>query len=198
MPTSKAEKKKPEKPDKNQKITNSKLKWEDPDQLLRKMKDPNFNEKDKEAQLERARDLYNVAITEVQNTPTPEKRQSELFFKRANVFMRLGQYQNAITDLWAAIRHDTGNAQYYSSLARCNQELGQITDALSNYAEAIRNSGKDQGEIATIYLERGLLYSKQGKYVDAIQDFETAITNAISKKQDCLLCLSTPLAARPK
>jgi tetratricopeptide (TPR) repeat protein len=96
--------------------------------------------------------------------------------------MRLGQYQNAITDLWAAIRHDTGNANYYSQLARCNQELGQITDALSNYAEAIRNS-MNNPEITTIYLERGSLYSKQGKYEKAITDFETAINKKIGIPQ---------------
>ena len=114
MVVQKGEKNKVEKTEKNQKINNAKTRWEEADTIIKKMKDPNFPEKDKEHYLEKARDLYNIAITDVQNTPAPEKKQSELFSKRANVFMRLGQYQNAITDLWAAIRHDTGNSQYYS------------------------------------------------------------------------------------
>jgi tetratricopeptide (TPR) repeat protein len=66
---------------------------------------------------------------------------------------------------------------HYKLLARCNQELKNITDALQNYEEALAHSKseKNSSEKALIYLERGQLFSKQGDYEAAIADFEKAI-----------------------
>lgn len=90
--------------------------------------------------------------------------------------MKIGRYNSALTDLWQAVNLDR-TAMHYKLLARCNQELKNITDALQNYEEALAHSKseKNSSEKALIYLERGQLFSKQGDYEAAIADFEKAI-----------------------
>lgn len=165
--------------EKRDKIGQTKLKSEEADILVKKIRDlPKNAENEKEILLEKAKDLFSIAILEIQQSqqPTTEKKYAELFGKRANIFMRLGQYQNAIADLWTAVKQDPSNSYYYSQIARCNQELGQITEALNAYAESISNSTNANSELTTVYLERGLLYSKKGKYELAIKDFNKALS----------------------
>ena len=91
--------------------------------------------------------------------------------------MKIGRYNSALTDLWQAAANDA-SPMHFKLLARCNQELKHITEALKNYNDAEREaekSDKNNSEKALIHLERGQLYSKQGEYQSAINDFNQAI-----------------------
>jgi hypothetical protein len=62
---------------------------------MKKVRDTSVPQKEKESYLQKCLDIYSAAITEIQNTMNGERRLAELFFKRGNVFMRMGQNQTA-------------------------------------------------------------------------------------------------------
>lgn len=101
-------------------------------------------------------------------------------------YMKKGQYNSALTDLWQATKL-SGTPKRYKLLATCNQELRKINEAEENYKRALKaaeerpNDKANQTEKAMIYLERGQLYSKQGNYKLAIEDFNKAIKMKIEK-----------------
>lgn len=96
----------------------------------------------------------------------------EAHYKRAEAFMKIGRYNSALTDLYQTLNGQP-KPMHYKLLARCNQELKNITEALDNYKDALAIA--NTVEKAQIYLERGQLFSKQGEYQAAIKDFNDAI-----------------------
>lgn len=63
--------------------------------MMKKVRDGGVPEKEKQSCFQKCLDIYSAAITEIQNAMGGERRTAELFAKRGNVFMRMGQNQTA-------------------------------------------------------------------------------------------------------
>lgn len=104
--------------------------------------------------------------------------------RKADLFMMKGSYGNAITELLSAngIQRSATN---YKNLAKCNEGLDRIKDAMDNYDLAIEEAGKESNQqelkkeknnlIAEINLEKGKLLVKQRQGEQAIACFTKAI-----------------------
>lgn len=159
--------------DRIQKLSNAKTKAEEANALLRRTKDS--TKADRDEQLEKAIKLYSEAISELQNTSNNDREYPEYFGKRAEAYMRLGMLREAKLDLLSAIRQDSKNPQFYCLLAKCHEESEQYTEALGYYEDAITHSSLNNPEQASIYLQRGILYEKQGKYKEGAKDFKRVL-----------------------
>jgi tetratricopeptide (TPR) repeat protein len=90
--------------------------------------------------------------------------------------MKLGQYNSALNDL-NNVNSINKSPTTYKNMAKCREKLGNITEALSSYQEALKLCGTDKIEAGKILLERGRLYMLQGKPDLAFRDFDDALTN---------------------
>lgn len=107
--------------------------------------------------------------------------------------MKRGKYDKALSELGTSNTY-VETAENYKNIAKCNEILGNITDALDNYKTAIDQANSlDRGQEnkkeknalkASIYLERGKLYMKQRNYQNAKKDFDEAITLVPDIKSD--------------
>lgn len=98
--------------------------------------------------------------------------------------MKRGKYDKALSELGTSNTY-VETAENYKNIAKCNEILGNITDALENYKTALdqtnipdkgQESKKEKNTLkASIYLERGKLYMKQRNYQSAKKDFDDAI-----------------------
>ena len=95
--------------------------------------------------------------------------------RKAQVYMKLGQYNSALNDL-NNVNSISKSPNTYKNMAKCREKLGNITEALSSYQEALKLCGADKIEAGKILLERGRLYMLQGKPDLAFQDFDDALT----------------------
>lgn len=96
------------------------------------------------------------------------------YVHRADAYLRLGEYKNAIADYGKAIALDPNfeKAYYNRGLAYAQQQ--QYPEAVADLTQAIALDP----EHATAYYNRGLVHARQNDLVQAIADYDQAIAQA--------------------
>lgn len=104
----------------------------------------------------------------------------------AELNMKRGKVDKALSELGTSNTY-AETAENFKNIAKCNEILGNITDALENYKTALEQvnhpdkgpeNKKEKNTLkASIYLERGKLHMKERSkgYAAAKQDFDEAI-----------------------
>jgi tetratricopeptide (TPR) repeat protein len=91
------------------------------------------------------------------------------YIARADVYSRLGQLQEAETDLDVAISLDSEVASPYISRGIVRRALGKQLEAIADFDMAL-NLTEDDAEWISASLERGASYADQGEYDKALED----------------------------
>jgi len=99
------------------------------------------------------------------------KKSSRINVELGVLYMRQGNYKNAMLRLKKAVNHDPDNAFAYASLALLYSRLKQNDLAEENFARAIELSPKDAG----IHNNYGAFLCRQKKYVEAQRQFKIAL-----------------------
>jgi tetratricopeptide (TPR) repeat protein len=96
---------------------------------------------------------------------------ADLFLQRAQLRIRAGDPQGAITDVESALRLDPARAGAWSVRAEARAQLGRLDDAAADFARAVELNPK----LPEVWLGRGRLMLKQSKFAEAIADLDRAI-----------------------
>lgn len=94
-----------------------------------------------------------------------------LFLRRGNAYVSIGEYDRVLPDFDEAIRLDPNNAEALMYRAGLYQFRGDYPRSIADYDQAIR---LDPGRIAS-FLGRGMDYEAIGQYERAIEDYSQAI-----------------------
>ncbi len=110
----------------------------------------------------RALKLYNFALSIKDTYP-------EIFYRRGRVRKALNQDTRALQDFTTAIQLDNRPVFF---LARGNYyfEKGRYDSAVADYTRGLEK----EGEEASLLINRGLVYQKQEKVVEALEDYRQA------------------------
>lgn len=93
-------------------------------------------------------------------------RKPPLYAKRAEVYLALGNYKLAQSDLTAALDGDRRNAELYTKRADTEMMMGKYDLALEDYNLSLKYN-PDQFDV---YLKRATAHSKNDKYEEAVKD----------------------------
>jgi len=105
---------------------------------------------------------YNQAI---QLNPEPLS-----YCNRAEMYRLLGEIEKAVDDYTQAIQFDCNNAQIYYLRGKLYTELHKYNEAIDDYTYALH-----LGLFEPVYFERGIVYSLQKLYSNALADLDLAI-----------------------
>ena len=89
---------------------------------------------------------------------------------RANAYAALGQYQNALDTLLAALEMKSDMPELHNNLGSVYVSLNRLDDGLREYNEALRLNPN----YADALFNRGCIFYRRGKYSDALKDAEKA------------------------
>jgi len=104
-----------------------------------------------------------------------EKFIAEIYGKCGNINSSKGHFQKAVQDYSNAAKFDEAKSHYVFQLAKCYQEMGDLEQSLCFYQYAIERAAPSSIELANIKLRRGIMYSRNGRYREAIDDFTDAL-----------------------
>jgi len=93
------------------------------------------------------------------------------YYKRAEIYQKLGNYKQALDDFNKAIEINPYHATGYTGRGLLYANLGYYQQSIQDFDKAIRINPYD----SELYYNRGLSYKLSGKYQQAIQDFNKAI-----------------------
>lgn len=125
-----------------------------------RLKDAHEHEANKK--ISEAIDIYSILIGDltvavggggIGNNQNADADLVKAHFCRASAFMNIGRYNSALTDLYQTLNNNP-EPKHYKLLARCNQELKNITEALQNYHDALEIATNNHQK-AEIFLEKG-------------------------------------------
>jgi len=94
-----------------------------------------------------------------------------IYNNRANVYIKQGQFEQAVGELIKAIRYHPKYAEAYYNRGIANRHLGQLNQAVADYTKAIEL----RPDFAAAFTNRGIIYSKLGQLNEAISDYTKAI-----------------------
>ena len=83
-------------------------------------------------------------------------------------------YAGAITDFTAAIAIEP-HPQLLLSRASAYEETGKYNEAFADYLQILKLYGNKKILVADVYSKRAILFAKQGKYKEALHDFNRSI-----------------------
>ena len=89
---------------------------------------------------------------------------------RANAYAALGQYQNALDTLRAALEMKSDMPELHNNLGSVYVSLNRLEDGLREYNEALRLNPN----YADALFNRGCIFYRQERYADALKDAEKA------------------------
>ena len=89
---------------------------------------------------------------------------------RANAYAALGQYQNALDTLLAALEMKSDMPELHNNLGSVYVSLNRLDDGLREYNEALRLNPN----YADALFNRGCIFYRQERYADALKDAEKA------------------------
>jgi tetratricopeptide (TPR) repeat protein len=104
-----------------------------------------------------------------------KKFDKDAYYWRGVAAFRLNIYEEALADLQKAVelKHpNQGNTHWF--MAQCNERLGKLNEALSEYGNALKLMGHDKTSVAKIHFERAQVYFRQGKSELAREDLQNA------------------------
>jgi tetratricopeptide (TPR) repeat protein len=104
-----------------------------------------------------------------------KKIEEDLYYYRGQSYYHTGEYQKALTDFDKTLtlnHYNTGTVHWY--MARCKDKLGNATEAISQYDQALRDSEKSRKLSAQILADRAQFYSRQGNSTAANADLAKA------------------------
>lgn len=104
-----------------------------------------------------------------------KKIEEDLYYYRAQSYYFTGEYQKALDDLDKTLtlnHYNTGTVYWY--MARCKDKLGNPTEAISKYDQALKESEKSKKLSAQIYADRAQFYARQGNSAAANEDLTKA------------------------
>ncbi|MBU1014583.1 MAG: tetratricopeptide repeat protein [Bacteroidetes bacterium] len=100
-----------------------------------------------------------------------QSNDKDFFIKRAETYIQLKRYENAIQDYNRVIVMGGGNTVLYNHLGFTNLMAGSYDSAIMNFNKSILLDPKNE----SAYYNRGIAYTNLKKYDLAIQDYEKAI-----------------------
>ena len=96
---------------------------------------------------------------------------AETYFKRGNIKIELGLYNDAMVAFEIVIRLKPDYSEAYAGRAIAKISLGQYAEGIRDYDAAIRL----KPDKAEVYVNRGFAKVKLRQYAEAIADYDTAI-----------------------
>jgi tetratricopeptide (TPR) repeat protein len=93
------------------------------------------------------------------------------YFSRAMLYQTTGQPALALADINKVIDDQPQNARAYYIKADCQEQQGDVQDAMDNYNKAITYDSKEP----LFYIRRGLAYAKTKQNEPALSDLNTAV-----------------------
>jgi len=100
-----------------------------------------------------------------------ELRDPNVYFNRGFAYGRIGQYDQAISDLTKALEINPRFADAYLFRADAYAQIGKYDQAISDYTKALEINPR----FAHAYWGRGFIYLKTFKHEQAILDFTNAL-----------------------
>jgi tetratricopeptide (TPR) repeat protein len=100
-----------------------------------------------------------------------------VYHARAENYVKLGEYDKAITDCTEAIllrKYNCDGARYCMTRAKAHEKKGDYDKTIADYTEAIRLRPKYASDRSACYLGRGRAYEKNGEKSKAEADFSEA------------------------
>ena len=82
------------------------------------------------------------------------KQSADVYYNRGSAFAQIGQMNDAVKHLTAALRLDPDNAKLQTYLAVTLGEMGNYSKSIDAFTEAIRTDPKN----AELYTDRGNTY----------------------------------------
>lgn len=101
---------------------------------------------------------------------------AQYYLSRGNCFMKMQQYQRALSDFSMCVRYDPSSAKNFGLRGQCYRRLGRAEDALRDYDEAIRME-KDRPEY---WFERSLVLMELEQYERAIDGFTKSLDHRLA------------------
>jgi len=92
-------------------------------------------------------------------------------YKRAEDWLQVGAWDEAIADLTEGIRLDPASDSFYNDRAVVYDRRGEYDKAIADYTEAIRLNPRG----ALSYANRAIAYERKGEYDKAIADFAESL-----------------------
>ncbi len=115
-------------------------------------------------------DLYGDAAEAFSNAITLDPVYQPAYFERGTVYLRMGQYDLAITDLTEAVDLKPDDSQAYYNRGLAYSLSGDYGSAVGDFSETIRlQPGRDDA-----YFERGSAYERLGQFDNAGRDLTRA------------------------
>lgn len=97
---------------------------------------------------------------------------SKALFSRALLYQQIGDVDRVLTDILKVLEAEPGNAHAHYIKADCLDQKGRLMVAEQEYNLAIQYEGDEP----LYYLRRGLVYAKQGRANDAMNDMNKALS----------------------
>jgi tetratricopeptide (TPR) repeat protein len=110
--------------------------------------------------------------------PTRDKSLDvEVFYLRALSYYKANDFKNAIADFEETVLLDHNNkGNIYWFMAKGYEHLGNTTEAISSYTNALRELSGNNDAKSKLFAERGMLHAKQGDGPLAYNDLKLAHT----------------------
>jgi len=116
--------------------------------------------------------VYERQFTERPRTvPVSDQFEVEDYVARAGAYMRLKQYDRALSDLSCAIQLAPNLGLVYSNRGGMYHEMGRYEDALADFNKAIELGF----ESSVVYSNRAGTYCQLGRYQEALENYSKAI-----------------------
>ncbi|MBN3908080.1 MAG: tetratricopeptide repeat protein [Nostoc sp. NMS1] len=128
------------------------------------------------AQFDKAIEAYQQAI-EISTDDAPSDL-AKIHYLLGCTFCECERLEEAIKEYTQAIKIDTEYAEAYAELGNCQRRVENFLDAYSNLQTAIAIK-RDNPNNSKFHRYLGMVMSSQGKYKDAIVEFEEAIKHNI-------------------
>ena len=100
--------------------------------------------------------------------------------QRANSYLSLKQYSQAIKDFDTVLNLNPGYASAYSDRGIANLESGHFFAATVDFGDAIRLKKEDDSSLSNLYEYRGDANVRLSSYRDAIADYSRAIERQLA------------------
>ncbi len=114
---------------------------------------------------------YDEAIAAYTEALKIKPRDTEVRVHRANTYLALNRFHDAVQDCDLVIKQDAGDDDAHYSRAVARLKLGQFSAAIADYSQALRTFP----QAPEVYLQRGLAQLEMKNYKSALADFDKAI-----------------------
>ncbi len=112
------------------------------------------------------------------------------YFARAVIHQETGRFKLAIADIQRVLSHPPVDSRAWYLYGYCSEQIGQYTDAILAYSQAIGINGNNP----LFYARRGVAESLTGKHNEAIADLKRAV-NMSNPKPEYFYLLGNALFA---